>query len=707
MINSLPKIIPYLFSALIGIAVFCLVASLRFLDPTSLDSFHYSDNFQHHLSTVFFRNSSWSIPLGLNPRYGLIESSTLVYADSIPLIAVILKTVTPWIPASFQYLGIWTIICLILQGISAQMLMGLLTKNITLRLLGVGFFLFAPWLLIRVGMHAALVGQFSILVAMYLSFSKRNKYGSFYWIALLVLCASVNFYLFFLVSVMWISNLFDRCFSQHSIRIAYAGIEFFIATLLIIITFWQFGYFVGKTENIAAGGFGYYQMNLLAPIDPQGWSYIFKNLTPAPPTIEGFLFLGLGVILLIPIAVIKKTNAPFSFKSISSQYRFLTVSLICLFLLAISNRVLMGRLIFEYPLPKPLFELGGIVRSSGRMFWPIGYILLFTLLALTIKKFSTRQAQWILALTLTIQIIDTSAGWLPARSSMDRISNLGRDPQFEHPFWKSAAIHYKNVISVIPQKLYDESWNWIPAAKYAAENKMGTNSAYLSRIVPIENRPINNTKYEAQFDDGKYEANNLYILSEQKILSALEHMNPKFDLLAKIDNIVVFAPGYKKCSQCLPIESELSLFQPITTTSVNRLISFQKSSVFSQFPYLIEGWNYPESWGTWSNGRKSAIAIPLPKNQSYTTLTLNMRALVSPTHRQQRVTIWANGRSRLNIKLTDPENNVVTIPITQEDKCKSYLIVGMHYSDSISPEKIGLGRDDRNLAIGLVSASFK
>ena len=705
--KSQSKTILYLASVLIGIAVFCLVASVRFLDPTSLDTFHYSDNFQHHLSTVFFRNSSWSLPLGLNPQYGLLEHSTLVYADPIPLIAVILKIVTPWVPASFQYLGIWTLSCLILQATFAQMLMGLLTKNISLRILGVGFFLFVPSLLIRVGMHAALVGQFSILAAMYLSFSKRNQYDSFCWIALLVLCASVNFYLFFLISVIWFSSILDRCFSQQSISVTYAISEFFIAAILVGITFWQFGYFVGKTENIAAGGFGFYQMNLLAPFDPQGWSYIFKNMTPTPPTIEGFVFLGLGVLLLIPIAITKKAVTPFSYKSVVLQYRFLFFSLICLFLLAISNRVLIGNFIFEYPIPKILFELGGIVRSSGRMFWPIGYILIFSLVALIIKKFSTKQAQWILAIGLAIQIIDTSAGWLPARSAMDRISNLGRDPQFEHPFWNGAAKHYKNVISIIPQKLYDESWNWIPVAKYAADHKMGTNSAYLSRIVPLENRPINNANYEYELDKGLYESNNLYILSEQKILSALGHMNPEFDVLAKINNIVVFAPDYKKCLSCLPIDTELSLFQPIAATSVDHLISFKKSSVFARFPYLIEGWNYPESWGTWSNGKKSAIAIPLPKNQSYTSLVFNMRALVSPTHQQQGLAIWVNGTIRLTIKLIELENNIITIPMTQEDKSKNYLIVGMHYSDSTSPEKIGLGGDDRNLAIGLVSASFK
>ena len=332
----------------LGIFAFGLISGFHFLNPLSLNTFHYSDNFTHHLSSVIFRNSSWTFPIGLNQNYGLIDTSTLVYADPIPLMAIIFKIASPAIPATFQYLGMWTLLSFILQAIFAWKLLGLLTNDILLKALGSSFFLFTPFLLMRVGMHAALVSQFLILASLYLSFSRRNHYTTFYWTLLLGVSASINFYLLFLVSIIWAANLLDCWICKKNISLLNLAYEFAIGALITSITCWQMGYFVGKTASIAAGGFGYYQMNFLAPFDPQGWSYVIKNITTTPSNIEGFDYLGLGVLLLIPFAFLKKTIPPLSLGKKFIQYKFLFLALICLFLLALSNRVLIGGFLVEF-----------------------------------------------------------------------------------------------------------------------------------------------------------------------------------------------------------------------------------------------------------------------------------------------------------------------------------------------------------------------
>ncbi len=704
--KKISAITHYLIPICMGILVFSLVAGFRSLDPTSLASFQYSDNFQHHLSSVFYRNSPWSFPIGLNPQYGLIESSTLVYADPVPLMAVLFKLAKPWIPATYQYLGIWSFLCLILQACFAWKLMSLLTPSKSLKALGTGFFLFVPSLLIRVGMHAALVGQFLLLAALYLRLSKRRTHTGFYWVLLLAFCASINFYIFFLVFIIWITDLLDRSLGLHELKIVYACREFLIGIAVVIFVFWQFGYFVGKTDSIAAGGFGFYQMNLLGPFDPQGWSYLFKRLTPPPPTIEGFLYFGLGIFALAPFAILKKAPFAPSYSQLFSQYRFLTLALTCLFLLAISNRILLGKYLFEFSLPAPLLALGGVVRSSGRMFWPIAYLLIFLLLALVIKKFTQKQAQWILAFALLVQIIDTSAGWLQIRATINQPSTLGNEVQFNSPFWHTAANHYKKVISLVPQKLFDESWNWIPVAKFAADNGMGTNSAYLSRIVPLENRPIHNAINEANFNKGKVDKDALYILSEQKILPAITHMDPQKDLLAKIDGMVVLAPNYRECSACPTIAGEMDIYKSVKSISVNQTLLFDRPSGYAYLPYLLEGWAYPENWGTWSSGKKSVITLPIPQGKSR-ILELKMRALVTPSHPVQRVKIWVNGAPVKTVSLTQDNNNFIEIPITDEARQESYLIIGLMYEDATTPQILGLGDDIRTLSIGLISGIYK
>lgn len=139
MIKNKSIINPVIIPICLGLAVFWMVAGFDLLDPRSLSAFQYSDNFQHHLSSVFFRNSPWLFPLGANPQYGLIDTSTLVYADPVPLMAILFKLLTPWIPPTYQYLGIWTLFCLVMQGVFAWKLVGLLTKNIYLQTLGTCF----------------------------------------------------------------------------------------------------------------------------------------------------------------------------------------------------------------------------------------------------------------------------------------------------------------------------------------------------------------------------------------------------------------------------------------------------------------------------------------------------------------------------------------------------------------------------------------
>ena len=692
---------------ILAILIFWVIAGFHLINPASFNILQHSDTFTHHLSSVFFRNSAWTHPIGLNPRYGLIDSSTLVYADSIPLMAVIAKLARDFIPPTYQYIGLWSLICVILQSYFAWALVGLISQRFLFRILGTCYFLFTPFLLVRVGLHAALLAQFLILAALYLSLIKQVRFRSISWIALLCFSVSINFYLFFLVFVIWLANLLDSRFAKNNINTIKMCSELAIGGLFIALTSWEFGYFVGKTSSISAGGFGHYQMNLMSPFDPKGWSYFLRNISPPAPTIEGFNYLGLGILFLALFAIIKRPIIARSFKESIACHPYLAFFLLGLFLLALSNRVMIGPWIWEFNLPEPLLALVGVVRSSGRMFWPIGYILIFYFLKQISEKYSHLKAEIILSICLLIQIIDTSAGWLPIKASINKSSMILGQIENSNPVWGSLSYYYKNVIALIPQKLYDESWNWIPVAKFAAENNLGTNSAYLARIVPVENRPINNTINENNFDQGRYLTDSFYILNEQKILPAISFMNPRHDAIFKLNGVVVFAPNYMHCKDCQAVPQELDIYKPILSTNLNKPILFDKSSSYAHLPYLLDGWAYPEAWGTWSNSTKASITLPLPKDKEANILILSARALVNQTHPNQKVKIWVNGIYTTTVTLNKDSHNRIEIPLNKEAKKQGYLIIGMMFLDSTSPKSIGLGDDIRTLAIGITEGIFQ
>jgi len=179
---------------------FFLLIGPKALIPTNIAWLSSGDPAQHYLGWAFYRFSPWTNPIGLNPDYGMDISSSIVYSDSIPLMAILLKPFSVWLPATFQYLGIWALLCFVLQGYFAYLLLGRITKEPILKILGAGFFIFAPPFLWRLGVHAAYASHFLILGALVLTFGSVehpfNKKSFLAWIALLFTSLLVSFYHF-------------------------------------------------------------------------------------------------------------------------------------------------------------------------------------------------------------------------------------------------------------------------------------------------------------------------------------------------------------------------------------------------------------------------------------------------------------------------------------------------------------------------------
>ncbi|NDE62643.1 MAG: hypothetical protein EB038_10745, partial [Cyclobacteriaceae bacterium] len=144
----------YLIPLLLGTCAYFLVIGPKALDPNNIAWLQAGDPAQHYLGWTFFRYSPWALPLGLNPNYGLDISSSIVYSDSIPLLAIFFKLFSPWLPETFQYFGLWYLLCFILQAYFAYQLLRLITPNKAISTLGVIYFIFSPIMLWRLGVHA-------------------------------------------------------------------------------------------------------------------------------------------------------------------------------------------------------------------------------------------------------------------------------------------------------------------------------------------------------------------------------------------------------------------------------------------------------------------------------------------------------------------------------------------------------------------------
>lgn len=107
--------------ALLGALVFLVLYGVRVLDPVCVDWILNNpspDPSQHYLGWVFYRRSGWHLPyLGANYSAIYPYRTSILYTDSIPLLAVVCKLLGGVLPARFQYLGLWGLFCYAMRAV--------------------------------------------------------------------------------------------------------------------------------------------------------------------------------------------------------------------------------------------------------------------------------------------------------------------------------------------------------------------------------------------------------------------------------------------------------------------------------------------------------------------------------------------------------------------------------------------------------------
>jgi hypothetical protein len=417
----------FLYPLLLGAIAFFIIVGFEPLNPVNTGwILGRLDPMQHYLGWLFYRNGEWSFPLGLNPLFGQDLSSSIVYSDSIPLLAIPLKILGPFLPERFHYFGIWIFASFLLQAWLAWKILGMYSKSAALRLLGCGLFIFFPPMLWRIntpaGGHSALVGHFLILWALYLILRPSQNKRTLLWVLLLAISVLTHFYIFSIVALLWLADLANHFLVKHEISSKEVLQEILLALLCVLFLTWQAGYFAISASLNNDRGYGLYGMNVLGLVDSQGWSYILESRTNPSSWGEGFAYLGLGVMIAGLAAFItlfnKSTNNGNFLVSFFKNQRYLGALIIFLMIFAISNRVGIGDFSFTYPLPAWALRIADVLRSSARMFWPVQYLLIIGIFIAIVRAYSQKIALAILLICFLIQAADTSKGWLQNRKQL-------------------------------------------------------------------------------------------------------------------------------------------------------------------------------------------------------------------------------------------------------------------------------------------------
>ena len=234
---------------------------------------------------------------------------------------------------------------------------------------------------------------------------------------------------------------------------------------------------------------------------------------------------------------------------------------------------------------------------------------------------------------------------------------------------------------------------------------MATNSVLLARV---DQQKMNHAqqKINQQLQTGQLDPGTLYILDLWKNNPTPLHFDRKKDVIARIDEFTVLAPGWKICVSCPPIPLEFEQQRLAPITKIGESIEFSQKA-FGRREFLLEGWApYGEAWGTWSDGVSASLLLPVPAGNPK-MVNLTVRAFVNEKHPVQQIDVYINNVLVKHFELRNFASNLMDIPIPPAVLNDEFFKLELKIQSPTSPKALGLGADDRQLGIGAISAVFR
>ncbi|KXV44017.1 DUF6311 domain-containing protein [Gluconobacter roseus] len=336
------------------------------------------DFFQHIIGQIYYLQQEWQWPLLTAWRLDAPFGTNIAMTDSIPLAALLLKLVHPLFPNMLQGVTLYLALCWTLQPVCAVFALRSLGEKRLLPALAVGVFSACfPTFLARLG-HAALCGHWILLVAIGLYFraTRPGADSRPVWVLaiLTALTLLVHPYLMVMTGAVLGAVSLTLLLRNRDWKTCTGSLLATVASGTGIILL---GSVLGYWGGASGGGYGFYSMNLASPFWP-----VHSTLFPAVPQTwveatggqyEGYQYLGAGVLFVLAMVIFTRKGRSL-LASFPKQHAGLLLACLALTVIAISNRIYL----FHIPVLLTHLRVPGAeqMRSSGRMFWPVAYLIM-------------------------------------------------------------------------------------------------------------------------------------------------------------------------------------------------------------------------------------------------------------------------------------------------------------------------------------------
>lgn len=665
----------------IGLAIFVAFTGGRILDTANLDWIMTSggDPIQHYIGWNFFRHSDLlQFPIGLNTKYGEAIGSSIVFSDSIPLLAIPFKFLRSLLPPQFQYFGIWIALCFALQALFGWYILSLFTNGIVVRAIGAALLTLSPPMLWRLLGHEALIGHWILLAGLYLYLRKYATASL--WLALLCIAALVHPYLLAMSLGLWAADRW-RAYMAREVTKRSLAVECSLALLLLACTMISAGYFA--VRGVGSQGYGYYRFNITSPLHPLDIWSIWRQTPYVGGNYEGFSYPGAGMFVL---AVLVVGLLAIRWKQVRPEWHAigpLVAACAIFYAYALSNRIAFGgHELIQFEVPAIFEKVVSTFRSTGRFIWPVVYAVEVLLLVLLVRLLPRRLLVPALTVILLFQATDLvrASAFFRARWAQHW------DNPLTSAFWTDVPKQYKRIALVLP---LDGGAQYAPIALLASNARMSINGGYFARV-DFDKLKTEENGLLAAIQTGNFRTDTLYVFNTDAHWNTARNKMASSGFAGYVDGYRVLAPAWQGCTRTCAFRTEIARVD-LTNPASER--------------YLKEGWSTAGEGGRWTDGRLAQLSIPLD-NKSAKELSVRIRfhPFINSRQQHQRAIVLIDGKEVQRWQLTNEQVGAreFSLPISAL-KSETHLDVALYFPDARSPAELGISDDKRVLAMNVKS----
>lgn len=647
----------------------------------------------------------WHFPLFQTATLETPRGLNLLYMDALPIVALPAKLLAPvaqHLPSFlrsvwFNPFGAWLALSYGLQGAYGVRLMRELAgRSPVAELSGAALAIATPVFVLRF-LHIALASHFFLLAALLLyvqcvrGLALRAALARM--TALFAALSLVHPYLFAMCAGVLAATLATMALQKRARDAVIVGACAAGAVLVIVLLC---GFHGSEVSKGGMWGYGYKSTDLVSFVTPQ-WATFFPyaHANRIDPTrseaAEGWAYLGAGVLVAIPMALLKAPRAVIA--ALRRHWLFVAV-LAVMVAFAVSHRITFGsKVLVELPLPGFLDWPTRQFRSNGRFVWPAVYAGTFYLLALLFRE--TRGTRFALAVPLVagLQFVDTLAAelyvgaytshgearfldWETMTPVVQSHSGVTFAPSFECVVWDRPIVAFEQL-----------EIEYMAAARGVALSSVRSS------------RPLRDCRHEP-FAAARtpIDRDQLYLgFSPQAPRASALHFE-RAGLRCG-----AFRSGYA-CSTRFAsgLPAGLSPFIPDVDYTLGEPITFGK---VASDRFLGVGWSWPEKTHRWTDGDAAFVYLrasePLPAGAK---LSLRAAGQLFERRPQMSAVVRVNGARVGEIALAaEPRSFELALP---EAMIGARLLeIELEPSDSRPPAELGM-QDPRALGLAVSSLAI-